>query len=183
MDGNAFELLSLSPCLVLGEDKLQEAFRMAGKEVHPDAGGNQEEFESLRAAREVLESPARRLKHWLDLREVEVETRGVVDAGLMDVFSLVGEVTQRANDCTRKRSAAQSALGLALLESETQQCMEAVEAAIVRVDQSIEAETRSFPAIEQAELADPVLLARIVRNLLFLEKWKQTLRALMPQLV
>ena len=111
---NAFEIFGMEPRLAIQEEALRAAFREVGKTAHPDAGGADEEFAKLRGAFEVLASPSKRLKCWLDLRGTPAETRGTVDPQLMDLFSEVGEVTQLAEAVIRKRDEAKSALGLAI---------------------------------------------------------------------
>lgn len=182
-NNNAFATLSIAPRLILSEEELRDAFREAGKTAHPDAGGHTDAFEKLRMAFETLSSPAQRLLHWLDVRGITVDTRGTIDTRLMDLFDTVGTVSHRAGDLARKRSAARSALGLALLENETQSCLEAVESAISLVDQAIENETLPFEDMQSGRITDPETLSRCARNLLFLEKWRKSLRAIPPALL
>jgi len=179
----AFATLSIPVRLTIDDKELRDAFREAGKSAHPDNGGSADDFEKLRAAFDTLSSPSRRLIHWLECRGTPVETRGTVDNRLMDLFGTVGEVSRRAADLARKRAAARSALVLALLESETQSCMEAVESAIVLVDQAISQETSYFSDIESGLMSDPEIISRCARNLMFLEKWRATLRAIPPTLL
>ena len=73
----------------------------AGKAAHPDAGGSEEAFAALRAAHQMLQSPGQRLKHWLEIHGHGVNVRGAISPGMMDWFTKVGEVSQRANDCLR----------------------------------------------------------------------------------
>ena len=180
---NAFEILGIHPGLVLSEETVRTAFRDAGKAAHPDAGGTDEQFAELRGAFEVLSSPSKRLKCWLDLRGTLAETRGTVDPQLMDLFSEVGEVTQLAEAVIRKRDEAKSALGLALLERETQIRREAVEVALRRVEASIERECAEFPKIESAVVLDVEAASKTARNLAFLEKWRGGLRGVFSRLV
>lgn len=183
MVANAFELLGLEARLSLDEAELREAFREAGKKLHPDAGGDPADFERLRAAVETLSSPGRRLIHWLECHGRKVDTRGTVDTRLMDLFGVVGEATRRAAEIARKRSTARSALALAMLEGGTQECLESLESAIRQVDGEIDRECGLFPAIESGGIDDPETMARCARNLLFLEKWRATLRAAVPSLM
>jgi curved DNA-binding protein CbpA len=180
---NAFETLSISPRLTLGEEELRDAFREAGKTAHPDGGGDTARFEQLRAAFETLSSPAQRLIHWLACRDIPVDTRGTIDTRLMDLFGTVGTVSHRAGELARKRATARTALGLALLENETQSCLEAVESAISLVDQAITEETNHFEAMECGQLTETDAISRCARNLLFLEKWRKTLRSIPPTLI
>ncbi|MFT4177390.1 MAG: DnaJ domain-containing protein [Luteolibacter sp.] len=180
---NSYELLSLSPRLILSDDELRDAFREAGKNAHPDAGGGEAEFAAIREAHAVLASPSRRLKLWLELRGLTASPRGAIGDSLMDLFSEVGRVTQQAEAVIRKRDEAKSSLVRAMLEGETQICREAVEDAIGKVDAVIERECAVFPELEIATELDLETVSRIARDLAFLEKWKASLRACYARLV
>jgi curved DNA-binding protein CbpA len=180
---NAYATLGIEPRLVLGEEVLAEAFREAGKSAHPDAGGGDGRFSALGEARAVLASPSRRLRHWMELRGVALESRGSIDDRLMDLFSLAGEASRRAEVLARMRDDARSALARAMLEADTQQCREAVEQALAAVEAAIAAECAAFPDLEAAAEPPPELAARIARNLAFLEKWRTGLRASFSRLV
>jgi len=180
---NAFDRLGLEPGLVLTEETLREAFRAAGKQVHPDAGGGEGEFTALNEAFAILSSPSRRLRHWLECRGLTVETRGTIDTALMDLFSEVGAVTQRAEALIRKREDAKSALVRAMLEGGTQSCREALEAAIAKVETWITAECETFPILEKSQNPDLATVSKTARNLVFLEKWRAGLRAGFSRLV
>ncbi len=180
---SAFELLGLKPRLVVYEEDLREAFRAAGKQTHPDAGGGEGEFSALNEAFAVLSSPARRLRCWMECRELPVETRGTIDPGLMDLFSDVGAVTQDAELLIRRRDEVKFALVRAMLEGKTQLCREAVEAAIAKVDNRIDGECRNFPVLESSKNLDAAAVSKIARNLVFLEKWRAGLRSCYARLV
>jgi curved DNA-binding protein CbpA len=180
---NAFETLRIEPRLAITDDAIRDAFREAGKLSHPDAGGALDSFAKLREAYDIVASPSRRLRHWLELRGVTIDSRGVVAASVMDLFAEIGEVTQRAETLIRRRDEAKSALGRALLESETQACREAVERAIAIVESAIGRETARFPDYERDMTGEIDSAAACVRNLAFLEKWRLTLRGLFSRLV
>ena len=180
---SAFEILGIPSGLVFTEDGLREAFREAGKRVHPDAGGKDGEFVALREALAVISSPSRRLRHWLELRGTPGEVRGSIDPSLMELFSAVGAVTQQAETVIRKREEARSALVRAMLEGETQVCREAVEQAISRVEKQITRECSEFPKLEAAVVVNVEHASEIARNLAFLEKWRAGLRACFSRLV
>jgi curved DNA-binding protein CbpA len=180
---NAFEVLGIEQRLSLPAETLGDAFREAGKRAHPDAGGGEGEFAALRQAFEILSSPSRRLRHWLELHGTPAETRGTVTPAIMDLFAEVGEVSQRAEALARRRDEAKSALGRALLESETQSCREAVERAIALVEAAIDRECAAFPQYDSAPTADVVAASITVRNLAFLEKWRAGLRGVFARLV
>lgn len=180
---NAFNILGIEPQLVIDADALREAFREAGRSAHPDAGGAEESFAALNTAFEILSNPSRRLRHWLELRGLAVETRGAVAPEIMDLFSQVGETTQRAEALVRRRDEAKSALGRALLERETQACREDVERRITLVETAIERECAVFPIYQNASAPDPTAASATARNLAFLEKWRSGLRGIYARLV
>ena len=180
---NAFDRLGIQPRLAISEETLREAFRAAGKQAHPDAGGGDGEFTALNEAFALLVSPSRRLQHWLEWRGLPAETRGTIDTGLMDLFSEVGAATQRAETLIRKRDEAKSSLVRAMLEGETQVCREELETAMAKVESWIARECEIFPELETSESPDPVVASKAARNLVFLEKWRTGLRSCFGRLV
>lgn len=178
---DAFQILGLKPGLVISDETLRDAYREAGKRLHPDAGGGEGEFAGLREAFAILSSPSRRLRHWLELRGTPGELRGTIDPEMMDLFSEVGTVTQEAETVIRKREEAKSALVRAMLEAETQLCREAVERAITKVESGIVRECSQFPELEK--MPDSEVASRVARNLAFLEKWLAGLRGSFSRLV
>jgi len=180
---NAFDLLGMEPRLVIDEEDLREAFRAAGKLTHPDAGGGEGEFSALNEAFAVLSSPSRRLRCWMEVHELPVETRGTINPELMDLFADVGAVTQEAEMLIRKRDEVKFALVRAMLEGQTQICRESVETAITKVEERIHAECRNFPVLESSKNPDSGVASEIARNLVFLEKWRAGLRSCYARLV
>jgi curved DNA-binding protein CbpA len=178
---DAFQILGIPARLVIPDETLGDAFREAGKQAHPDAGGGEGEFAALREAFAVVSSPSRRLKHWLELRGTPAEVRGTIDNSLMDLFAEVGAVTQQAEAVIRKRDEAKSSLVRAMLEGETQICRESVEAAIAKVEMLIARECEVFPDLEKS--VDLELASKAARNLAFLEKWRAGLRSCFSRLV
>lgn len=180
---NFFEILGIEPRLVIDGGTLRDAFLVAGRSAHPDAGGGEQTFAALNAAFEILSSPSRRLRHWLELRGLTVETRGTVSPEIMDLFSQVGETSQRAEALVRRRDDAKSALGRALLERETQSCREDVERSLALVEAAIDRECAIFPACQNSAIIDLAAASASVRNLAFLEKWRAGLRGVFARLV
>lgn len=180
---NAFQLLGLPARLTLADESVAEAYREAGRRLHPDAGGADGEFAALREAHAILSSPSRRLLHWLELRGGSAAMRGSIAAELMDLFSEVGEVMRQAESVIRRREAAKSALGRALVENDTQSCREAVSRALERVEAGIGAIRSEFGRIEHTSAPDEAEVGRAARDLAFLEKWRAGLRACFGRLV
>jgi curved DNA-binding protein CbpA len=180
---NAFQRLSLPESLVVDEDTLRAAFREAGRVGHPDSGGGDAAFAEIREAFELLSSPSRRLRHWLELRGIAVDERGVIDATLMGLFDRVGSATQQAEKVVRRRDGAKSALVRAMLEGEVQQALVVLEQTLREVDAAIAHECAALPLIADRGAADGDLAARVLRHLRFLEKWRTSLRSLFPRLL
>ncbi|WP_035614767.1 J domain-containing protein [Haloferula sp. BvORR071] len=168
-----FTRLGLEQRLAISEEELREAFRAAGKRDHPDAGGTGEDFTALQEAYARLSRPAKRLRAWLECKGLQGEERGAISPALLDLFSKVGSTLQEADDVTRRRSAAQSALAKAMLEPAVQAVREKLEDALADVATAITAQEANFPAIEVRQ-GDPWLTAR---DLAFLEKWQAELKA------
>jgi curved DNA-binding protein CbpA len=179
---DAFEVLGITRRLNLSEEELRAAFREAGKRVHPDAGGDEAAFAELQQAFATLLSPSKRLKHWLLLQGHSGDDRGTISPEVMDLFSPIGGIVQQADSLIRKRSGARSALGLALLENETQTCREAIEGGIGTLETAIASQVAGFPAIEAGK-TPPDQAGQQARNLAFLEKWRASLQERFARLV
>lgn len=169
---DAFEELGLERRLVLDESRLDEAFSAAGKQAHPDAGGTQEAFERVGKAKAMLASPVSRLRHWLELEAIEGDLRGVVSAGMMDVFAELGELLQRVDGLLREREKASSALAKAMLEGRTQAAREELEAMQEKLEAMTAERLAGFGEVERGE-RDGWELAR---ELGFLGKWRAGVR-------
>jgi curved DNA-binding protein CbpA len=168
-----FSLLGLARRLAISEAELREAFRLAGKSGHPDAGGSGEEFTALQQAFARLSSPSKRLRAWLECEGLTGEERGAISPQLLDLFSSVGTALQQADDIARRRSAAMSNLAKAMLEPAVQTARENLEASLAEVARAIAAQETAFPLIESGQ-GDPWLVAR---DLAFLEKWQSELKS------
>jgi len=174
---NAFETLGLPVKLTLRADEIDSAWREAGARLHPDAGGDESLFANLRTARDTLASPGTRLEHWLEIHGHNPEPRGTIAPEIMDLFDPVARATRQAEAIARRRAAASTALGLAVLEADTLRAREAVEAMIATIDDAIEIQGAAFAAWERApDTLDPAA-ASVARGLRFLEKWRRGLMA------
>jgi curved DNA-binding protein CbpA len=179
---SAFDVLRISPGLIFSEEDLRSAFRAAGKELHPDAGGGDGDFASLKESLAIISSPSRRLAHWLSLEGIEVEARGLILPGLMDVFGKIGALSQVADSLIRRREAARSSLGKAMLEPEIQDCLHRIEEMIAEVDDILASECAVFSQwMNMPPSADEGSIK--VRNLAFLEKWKASLKGLYSRML
>jgi hypothetical protein len=176
---NAFECLGLKVGLVVSEEEIREAFRVRAAAAHPDSGGDEAEFAELRKAREVLESPAKRLREWLRVRGNPVDERGTIGAEMMDFFQKVAETGARAEAAVKAGEAAQSALAKGMAEVRLIAERESVKNLLVEIEAGICERVRLFPAIENGECDAAIA----TRDLVFFEKWKSTMRALYGRLM
>lgn len=178
---NPWKLLGLPQSLDLAEETLSAAFRDAGKLAHPDAGGDEATFNALQQAREILASPSKRLRAWMELHGSTLDPRGTVSPELLDLFASIGAATQSAETAIRKRDATHSALARALIEPDVQLARETIESLQTHLATRITSACTAFPAL--ASHPDPDLAATLARDLAFLEKWRTSLRALYSRLV
>jgi DnaJ domain len=178
---NAFEILGVPETLLLDEDFLNAAYRNVGKKNHPDQseGGNQ--FNLLNEAMQILLSPSKRLKHWLELQKLAGNVRGVVDGDLLNWFGKIGHVLQQVDALLRRYELFQSLLGKAMLEVEIHDCRNNVEVMIGEVESLITEKCEVFLEIQLRNIS-PEKSWICVRDLTFLEKWRAQLRDRYSQL-
>lgn len=178
---NAFERLGLQVRLVVSEEEIRDAFRKQAAVAHPDSGGDAAEFAAIQAAQEVLLSPARRIKEWLDVAGAEVDSRGMIDSGLMDLFQEVAAVGSAADAAVKAKEKAQSALAKGMAEVSLMAAREKVGTLLNKIVEGIA--QRVFRFSEIADQKDITLGAKVMRDLVFLEKWRATLRGLYGRLM
>ncbi|MFD2256009.1 J domain-containing protein [Luteolibacter algae] len=176
---NAFEKLGLELELTVSEEEVREAFRRKAAEAHPDSGGSEQEFSGLQAAREVLLGPSARLREWLAAKGVEVDPRGQIEASLMDLFQKVAETGSGAEEAIRRNAAAQSALAKAMLEVQLMARREKLKDLLAEVETEIRGRIDRFAMLEKNQND----AAKILRDLIFLEKWRGTLKGLYGRLM
>ena len=106
----------------------------------------------------------------------------MIAPGLMDLFGKIGTLSQEAEAVICKRENARSALGRALLEGELQDSLQRVEEMISEVDECLVSECEVFSQwISMPPEAG--MGSGKVRNLAFLEKWRDSLKALYARML
>ncbi|MEP2774720.1 MAG: DnaJ domain-containing protein [Luteolibacter sp.] len=176
---NAFERLGLPVDLVVSEEEIRESFRTRAAEVHPDSGGDEKEFSELQGAQEILLSPAKRLKEWMLAKGIEADVRGQIDGGLMDLFQTVAEVGNAAEAAIKLGAGAQSSLAKAMAEVKLMGERERVKDLLAEIAQRIAERIGEFPGIEAGAI-DP---AKLMRDLVFLEKWRASMKSVYGRLM
>ncbi len=147
--------------------------------MHPDSGGDEKEFAKLQAARDVLLSPARRLKEWMLARGIEADARGQIEGGLMDLFQKVSEVGAVAELLIRENAGAKSILVKAMTEVKLIKQRELVKELLENIAKEIQQRIDRFQEVEKDQI-DP---ATMMRDLIFLEKWRATLKGIYGRLM
>jgi hypothetical protein len=174
---DAFEELGLERDLRVSEEVLRERYDRGSKERHPDGGGTREGFAQLREAYEMLRSPARRLRHWLELEGEQVSRIGMVPEELMGLFGEVGGLLQRVEGVRVKKEGARTALVRSMVECEVMELAEGVEAMRGRVAERAAELEGCFGGFQERGLEGCVEEAMTVAaSLAFLEKWEAQLR-------
>ena len=176
---NAFERLGLEVRLAVSVEEIREAFRVRAAAAHPDGGGEEAEFAALREARELLESPAKRLREWLRVQGSAVDERGTIGAELMDFFQKVAETGARAEAAIKAGEAAQSALAKGMAQVRFISERESVKNLLTEIDTGIAERVQIFLAIKTGD-SDA---ATVMRDLVFLEKWRGAMRSLYGRLM
>ena len=176
---NAFESLVLDVRLVISAEEIREAFRARAAVAHPDGGGDEAEFTTLREARDILESPAKRLREWLRVNGVEAGARGTITGELVDFFHKVAETGAEAEAAIQSSTGAQTALAKGMAEVRLMGTREKVRNLLAEIEAGIASREERFPAIEKGE-ADA---ATAMRDLVFLEKWRGGMRSLYGRLI
>lgn len=178
---NAFERLGLGVGLVVSEEEVRDAFRKKAAEAHPDSGGDEAEFAEMRLAQEVLLSPSKRLKEWMCAKGESVDVRGQIETGLMDLFQKVAEVGAGAEAAIKAAEAAQSALARGMAEVGQMASREQVKDLLAGIEAELEERVARFEGIDGSE--DFRFASETMRDLIFLEKWKGTLKGLYGRLM
>lgn len=176
---NAFAKLGLEVSLVISAEEIREAFRMRAADSHPDGGGDEAEFAALREARDVLESPAKRLREWLRVKGVEADGRGTIAGELVDFFQKVAETGAQAEAAIKSATEAQSALAKGMVEVRMMGVREKVKDLLAEIEAEISGRVGKFLDIEKGE-SDA---ATVMRDLVFLEKWRGAMRSLYGRLM
>ena len=176
---NAFESLGLPVALVVSADEIRGAFRERASDLHPDAGGNEKDFSELQMAQEILLSPAKRLKEWISVKDLNTDTRGQIGGDLMELFEKVSATGSESETIIKQNAQAQSALVKAVTEVKLISQREKVKDLLSEIEQGIQGREDDFSKIQEGEQD----AGKAMRDLIFLEKWRGTLKGLYARLI
>jgi curved DNA-binding protein CbpA len=176
---SAFEKLGLEVRLTVSDEEIREAFRKHAALAHPDSGGDEVEFAALREARDVLESPAKRLREWLRAKGMEAAERGTIAGELADFFQRVADTGAEAEAAIKAAAGAQSALAKGMAEVRLMRGREKVKGLLAEIEAGIAQRVAIFSEIEQGGCD----AAAAMRDLVFLGKWRDAMRSLYGRLM
>ena len=174
---DAFALFNLPRRPWLDAADLREEFHRRSATLHPDAGGNADDFAQLNAAHQTLREPAARLRHLLELEAPEILAQSQqIPPALADRFMRVGTARQSAASFLAKHRAASSPLARALLAAEHNAQTQALDTALADLE-AAQADALSRLRDLDAEWHDHLPeLARLQAELSYFEKWTAQLR-------
>ncbi len=169
---NHFTLLDIPQEAVIDLDTLKEHFQQLAAKNHPDNGGDEQAFQQVNQAYQILSVSHTRLKHLLELHSISFSPRGTVSDSVMASFMPIGELSQEISSHLQSVKKASSSLRKALLSSKSLELQEQVETWIDTLDSTEEQQLKDI--LDQP--LDTPLFQTIIRNLAFLYKWKAELR-------
>ncbi len=190
MQDDAFERLGVARAAALDAEALKAAYLEKNREAHPDrAEGDAVLSAELNAAYETLREPESRLKHLLELEHAGAGAAwGTVpmEEALMAVFARLGPLLQKTEAFAKKRDAAASALGRALLAGEQMALQEELETVLVEIEQrreDLEAELAGVDALRAAGADAAAEKMRTLRaKFAYLGKWRGQAREALARL-
>lgn len=173
-----FEILELPRGLAISSEKIDKAYREASRRLHPDSGGEKEDFQEMAAAAELLKSPSRRLRWAIESTESAWDGRGRVPTSVMDLFSPVAEVIQKVDQFELERGNSKSVLGRAVLDARVPELKRELEDVLQSVSDEEAGLLEVFEEFDRGgwlEFAEQ--MGEVARGLSFLEKWQREIRA------
>lgn len=174
---DAFERFGLGRRLDFTAGEVENTVNRKLEASHPDRGGEEGDFESLKTEADLLGSPYGRLTLALAYLGIDASERGNVPDEVMDCFSPVADILQRVEEFVRERKKAVSLLGKAVLDGRVPELKADLERIVSRLSAMEEAIYEEFPRFDQEGWENNVEeLARSHRALSFLRKWLAQLR-------
>lgn len=171
MEEHLFSVLDLDVSLAHSAEAIESAWRKLSAATHPDVTGEEDAAARINQAREILVTPVGLLEQWLAANGVVAEKRTSISPQLMDLFSLVGESLQQADDLISKHQTATTALAKSLLAAPAISAQKSIQQALAEVTQATNSRVATFPDIEKGN--DTQSAQEVLNELKFLAKWSQ----------
>jgi len=179
-----FDVLGMRRALWVSPEGVRARFQEVSREHHPDAAGGGGGYDDVVGAAAVLQDPAKRLPHWLELHGVAYDARSTPpSAWVADEFPRVAALVHDAQQAVAKREAAGSALGKAVASRAVVEVNDRIVGMLEQLRErglELDAELR---AMEDAGEADVGVVSRCAVDYGFLGKWISQLRSAMASLV
>lgn len=173
-----FEALGIERQLDLSPETLRTHYDGRCQEAHPDAGGTAKGFDAVTEAYKSLASPARRLRHWLELSGITVVEDGSLPPAVEERFDPINELLRAASEIAERHREARSTLVRSVAEAEGIALQPRIAEARGELENAIAEIVSGFKRFDQSEPCEIREEAmEVVRSLSFLERWEAQLRA------
>jgi len=174
---DAFAELGLPRRVDVDVETIEENWRELSRSVHPDAdGGDADRAAAVNRAHQLLTQPGSRLRHWLELNGRSARD-AAMDDQMMSFFSKVGGTLQTADEVLKKRSAATTAMGRAVLATAEWESQAALQKLLSELGEAIAVAIARFPEIDmQGESGEFGVAESTAASLGFFEKWQAQIR-------
>ena len=170
---DAFAELGLPRLVDPGDELIEEAWRELSRRWHPDSPeGDPERSAAVNRAHDILSQPGPRLRHWLELNGRTARDAAMSDE-TMTLFSKVGAALQAADDVLRKRDAATTAMGRAVLAADEWRVQSDLQSMLREITDALGAELERFSALDEENFP---LAESTAAALGFLDKWQAQIR-------
>ena len=113
------------------------------------------------------------------MQSIVADERGQIGTGLMDLFQKFADVGNAAEAAIKAGAGAQSSLAKAMAEVKLMAERERVKSLLAEIGEGIAERVALFPAIEAGE----VDAGKVMRDLIFLEKWRAAMKSVYGRLM
>lgn len=181
-DVDHFETLGMEKRLDFSIETLRRHYDERCQEAHPDAGGTTGDFDAVTEAHKCLASPARRLRHWLELSGCAVVEDGSLPPAVEERFEKISTLLRGASDIAERHREARSTLVRSVAEAEGIALQSQVAEARGELENAIAKIVAGFKQLDEGDPDESRARAiEAARCLSFLEKWEVQLRAAWAQ--
>ena len=176
-----FKILGLPRRAAIDEEEIRRSFKNASRKVHPDAGGDSNEFARLNEAQSILLDPSRRLQHWVELEFPGEKSDAPLSPSLGALFEKTAKTLQTVSEFLLKRGEKASKLALALLareEMELQNRLFSLNGEVLLELRSLEGQ---LPVLDSLRTGDPeaarLKATELSAQFRFLHRWQAQIQA------
>ena len=169
-----YSIIGLPRQFYFDSNVLEEAFRRAASQVHPDqATGSTAAFQRLQEAAAILRDPAKRLRYLAGISEPRSLS---LPSAATEFFSLVIDCLEKTDPLIKKYQATTAALAKALLSQELLQRRRSVRQALEKIsnwESSLHHQLQAWDASNQKPSSTELL--ELASQFTFAQRWLQQL--------